>query len=320
MTTASPDLFETLLAAPVEDIDLPLTGHPPLPWSPFALNTHRLVGSDFLTRWNQRVWAQRRVIDAVNRTGDFRALPYGPRSAAPADYPRETERYLERLDTANRTAIERPDILIFRRSAAAEVDQLVRDAGGAPELPFRDESEDRMRRLMSLAVVAVACQHSPRLARKMPAYGEPPRPLKRLEGRKGLPKGAVLPTIILKHEDLDRLLDWETDARLPIHIWHLFHDLAFGISLREASRLISTGNIEPTQQTFQAPGGSTNRKPIYKIYHHYAYAAGEIVEEPQLVADAITDKNGHILPFVRFEGSRLDLDPSVIELLEGLAE
>lgn len=320
MTTASPDLFETFLAAPVEDIELPLTGHPPLPWSPFALNTHRLVGSEFLTKWSQRVWAQRCVIEAVNRTGDFRALPYGPRSVTPADDPRETEHYFGRLEAENRLDIKRPDILIFREYDIAEAERLVQDAGGAPELPSHDETQALMRHLLSLAVVAVECAHSPWLARKMPAFGEPLRLMKRLGGGKGLPKNAVVPSVTLGREHLDDFLAWEANASLPVHLWQLFHDLAFGISLRKASDLIATGLIEPTPQTFQSPGGATDRRTIYQIYYHHAYVAGEIAEEPRLAPHTITDEKGHILPYVRFEDGRLDLDPGVLDTLEGLAE
>ena len=94
-----------------------------------------------------------------------------------------------------------------------------------------------------------------------------------------------MPTMVSNGEDQD--------------LGRRFHDPApFGIDPRRASHPISTGVSETTGQTCRTSGD-------------HAYGAGEVVEEPRLVADTITDRNGHILPFVRFEGGRLDLDPGV---------
>ena len=101
-------------------------------------------------------------------------------------------------------------------------------------------------------------------------------------------------------------------------MWHVFYDQAFGISLNEAERLINDGHIEPTIQTFQAPGGATTKKAIYKIYYHYGYPLGDAVEEPSLVSAYVEDKNGHILPYVKFDGGKLELRKEAIEVLDSL--
>jgi hypothetical protein len=139
--------------------------------------------------------------------------------------------------------------------------------------------------------------------------------MKRLGGRPVLPRNAVLPTVIIKEEDRVPLKTWQDRHRVPIHVWHVFFDLAFGLSLDEAERLISEGLIEPTRQTFQAPGGATTRKVIYKYPYLYAYELAEATEEPGLVGKYIEDKNGHILPFVHFQGGRFRLLPPAIDLL-----
>jgi hypothetical protein len=79
---------------------------------------------------------------------------------------------------------------------------------------------------------------------------------------------------------------------------------------------VNSGKIQPTQQVFQAPGGATTKKIIYKYYYHYAYPLANATEPPNLVADHIEDKNGHILPYVKFEGGRLTLAPEVLEVLD----
>jgi len=50
-----------------------------------------------------------------------------------------------------------------------------------------------------------------------------------------------------------------------------------------------------------------------------AYPLGEGVEEPNLVAASITDKNGHILPYVKFQGGKLALLPEALDVLHRLA-
>jgi hypothetical protein len=150
----------------------------------------------------------------------------------------------------------------------------------------------------------------------MPQYGTALRPQKRLRGKPGLRKNAVLPTVIIKNEDLGPLADWETKNQLTIHVWHVFYDLAFGLSLDRAKQLINDGLIEPTIQTFQAPSGATTRKALYKFYYQYAYALGEAITEPTLIADSIVDRNGHILPYVKFDGGSLRVTDEAIGVLD----
>lgn len=186
-------------------------------------------------------------------------------------------------------------------------------------MPFIPEEDARIQRILEHALIAVECENSLWRAKQMPDYNTPLKPQRRLDGRLGLKKNAVLPTIIIKEEDRSPLRKWQEKRNISIHIWHAFFDEAFGISLEKAENLISQGDIQPTKQVFQAPGGATTEKIIYKIYYRYAYPLAATIEEPQLVADSITDKNGHILPYVRFVGGRSQLSKdafSVLELLE----
>jgi hypothetical protein len=96
--------------------------------------------------------------------------------------------------------------------------------------------------------------------------------------------------------------------------------LAFGIAFDEAERLIAEGLIAPREQVFQAPGGQTTIKVTYNIYYHYAYELGEAHEQPALVAAHIIDKNGHVLPYVKFEGGGLTLSKQAIEVLNRLED
>jgi hypothetical protein len=313
------DLFEETLSASMEEIEFELRGQELLAWGAFLLNPRRLRGSDFLMRWSQGVWSEHRLIEAANETRKYIALPYGPSGTAPHGV-REFEMYFARLDQAGLSELKRPDLLIFRKEDEEYVNNIIHTIGGIEELPFtREESED-LTNLLLKAVVAIECENSLWKARMMPDFGIALTPQKRLCGKLGAKSTAVLPTIIVKEEDRAPLVEWQAKRNIKIHIWHAFYDLSYGIALNKVEQLVSSGHILPTQQTFQAPGGATTKKKIYKIWYQYGYLVGETREAPTLVAASIVDKNGHILPYVKFEGGRLTLSPDALRELDELAE
>lgn len=150
----------------------------------------------------------------------------------------------------------------------------------------------------------------------MPDYGSTLTPQKRLNGKAGLKKTAVAPTVIIKEEDREPLRKWQTASNVPLHVWHAFYDQAYGITFDRIEHLINEGEIEATVQVFQAPNGATSNKTIYKVYYHHAYLLGEATEEPTLQPAHIIDKNGHILPYVTFEGGNLTILPQAIAVLD----
>ena len=312
-------LFEMILSIPAEEFDYSLRGYGLIPWADFLLNPRRLRGSDFLMRWSQGKWSEERLTQAVETTGSYIARPYGPSGVAPDGDVRQFELYFERLERAGLGRLKRPDLLVFKRSDAETVDNAIRQLGGAQELPFTPESERTVKALLEKAVIAVECENSLWIAAKMPDYNATLKSQKRLKGQLGLKKSAVLPTVILKEEDRKPLLGWQRQHGIPIHIWHVFYDRAYGIALLDVERLIRGRRIEATKQIFQAPGGATTTKLIYKIYHHYAYQLAETEEEPKLLAAHLTDKNGHILPYVRFEGGNLLLTSEAKRVLSQVA-
>lgn len=308
--------FERELSVSTEDIELELKGIREIGWADFWLNPRKLRGSDFLMRWSQGVWSEKRLIDATNKTNQFYAIPYGPSGTAPTDDVRAFELYFERLEAAGLGNIKRPDLLVFKTIDKPYVDKFLKEIGGEEELPFI--IEDSLKELISKAIIAVECENSLWVAEKMPAFNNPLKAQKRLGGKLGLSKSAVLPTVIIKEEDRIPLKGWQELNKIPIHVWHVFFDRAFGLAFDEAERLVHEGLIEPTIQTFQAPGGATTKKAIYKYYYHYAYPLGIANERPNLIPAYIEDKNGHILPYVKFEGGSLEITPDAINLLKQL--
>jgi len=312
--------FELTLSVSVEYLDGVLERPEPLPWLDFCLNPRRLRGSDFLMRWSQGVWSEKRLIEAVNQTKEFFAIPYGPSGTAPTGSVREFELYFERLEAAGLGQIKRPDLLIFRAGDKTALEQDIAAVGGLSELPFIVEDDKRMTSILKRALIAVECENSLWRAKKMPDFNTPLRAQKRLNGNPGLRKLAVLPTIIIKEEDREPLRQWQKKRLVPIHVWHVFFDQAYGLSFDRAEELVAQNLIEPSVQVFQAPGGATTRKTIFKHYYHYGYPLGTSIEEPRLLPACVEDKNGHILPYVTFDGGRLQLADTALQLLRGIAD
>jgi hypothetical protein len=311
-------IFDKILSITLENIEFEFRGIKKIEWSNFLLNPRRLRGSDFLMRWSQGVWSEKRLIDATNKTNLFFAIAYGPSGTAPKNDVREFELYFERLEAAGLGKIKRPDLLVFKKYDKLFVDNYLEEIGGESELPFI--KEEKLQGLISKALIAVECENSLWVAEKMPNFNTPLKPQKRLAGQLGLSKTAVLPTVIIKEEDRIPLSKWQKEYKIPIHIWHVFFDRAYGISFDDAQRLVDDGLILPTEQVFQAPGGATTKKTIYKFYYHYAYQLGIASERPKLIPAYIEDKNGHILPYVKFEGGSIDITNDAINLLKKLNE
>ncbi|MFN3409810.1 MAG: AccI family restriction endonuclease [Limisphaerales bacterium] len=312
--------FEAWLSVCDEQLDGVLASSPPLSWLEFWLNPRRLRGSDFLMRWSQGVWSEKRLIEAVNHTKEFVAIPYGPSGTAPTGSVREFELYFERLEAAGLGKIKRPDLLVFRASDEPAVGEAIAKAGGLAELPFIAEDDRQLGEILKHALVAVECENSLWRARKMPDFASPLRPQRRLGGNPGLKKSAVLPTIIIKEEDREPLRQWQAKRNVPVHIWHVFFDLAYGLAFDRAEELVAQELTEPTVQTFQAPGGATTKKTIFKHYYHYGYPLGSSAEEPRLLPAFVEDKNGHILPYVTFDGGRLQLSGEALQVLRALSD
>ncbi|MFH0791078.1 MAG: AccI family restriction endonuclease [Candidatus Omnitrophota bacterium] len=210
--------FEEALNVPMEEIEFELRGFEKPPWLDYFLNPRRLRGSDFLMRWSQGVWSEKRIIQAVNETDEYFAVPYGPSGTAPTDDVRAYELYFERLDQAGLGKVKRPDLLIYDKKDQKPVNEMINNLGGIEELPFI--KEEQLDTLVEKAIIAVECENSLWIAEKMPDFNTPLTPQKRLNGKQGLKKNAVLPTVIIKEEDREPLVIWQDRNRIKIHIWH----------------------------------------------------------------------------------------------------
>lgn len=163
--------FDEALLVATEDIEFEFRAGGPVPWSDFWLNPRRLRGSDFLMRWSQGRWSEDRLIQAVNDTDLYFAIPYGPSGTAPDDDPRTFELYFERLEHAGLGHVKRPDLLVFPARDKEPVESAIQALGGVQELPFTPEDAPAVSGILAKAVVAVECENSLWKSKQMPDFG-----------------------------------------------------------------------------------------------------------------------------------------------------
>ncbi len=197
--------FEKTLSVCVETIEFEFKNKAFTEWSDFLLNPRRLRGSDFLMRWSQGVWSEKRITQTVNQHSEFFIIPYGPSGTAPNHDIRAVELYFECLETAGLGEVKRPDLLVFKKEDERLVIRAVENLGGISELPFTQETDANMQDILSKALVGIECENSLWQGKLMPDYKVELKPQKRLGGKLGLRKNAVLPTIIIKEEDREPL-------------------------------------------------------------------------------------------------------------------
>lgn len=311
--------LDEALSVPAEETEILLHGFEPVPSSEFCLNARRICGSDFLMRWSLGAWCRNRLLVAVEETGGYFAVPYGPRCIVRDEDVRQFASHLDKLDHSGLADERRPDLLIFPSRDRDRVERALNRLGAPELLPFAPETHATMRLLLSRAVLAADCESSLLITGNMPGHEESLKLAKKTGGKAGRLSSAFSPTVTLKENDRSRLRRWQDQHDVPVHLWHVFFDAAFGLSLADAQRLIQSELIEPTLQLFQAPSGTTSKELIYEFCRQYVYPLVRSMETPELRANYIEDDNGHILPFVKFHGGSLSLAQEAVSILSEAA-
>lgn len=296
---------------------------PSIPRAPRAA-VRKIRGADFWARYQQGVWSEHLLLGATNALEGFFAIPYGCSGAALGQSREEVEAYFATLAPAEMDTIKRPDLLVFAAESRSAVDAIVARLGGLAVLPCLPEQAPDMMELLSHAVAGVECENSMWEVEAMIGYAQRiplgPRARGRHAARRVCPRAIpaayenALPNIITKHEDMGRLEAWESRHQVPIHVWHAFYDLAFGISLRKIRDLLRVGWVAPSAQIY---GKKT--KIIYRTPYQFGYTLARSVEKPEVVS-GILREGAKLVPYAHFSGGRLELADGVLPLLRDLAQ
>jgi len=270
-------------------------------------------GIDFLMRFQQGRWSEDRIIDGINNTSDYRAVPYGISRVYVESGQETKEQYWKKYSSIESYG-KRPDIVVFRRDV---YDLIKSKLSEDPTLM----TEDEWAPILKQSLCAIEAENSLWRASKMPD-----KDLKLPLPRKS---NIIAPNIWVKEEDVDRLLSWQQVYNKPIYVVQVFYDLAYAAKLEtilqkvrkikeqksevlrdiEMKRL---GLIIDTQKYVDSRTGVSQAKEVYRLHPAAAILFGYISGEPSLEAKVLESKSGKIIPYVHFSGGTLILTKDIL--------
>ncbi len=282
----------------------------------YLVNPRRLRGSDFLMRWAQGRWSEEIVIRTLNETEQFGVIPYGPSTVAPED-PKELEAFFERMDAIGQEG-KRPDLLLYDRNtydwARGALERRLGSAQMTAERPSSQFPE-----IIARARAALEVENSLWVTEKMPGFGKPFSRYVRGRNQGRLKPAGIIPTVIVKEEDIPRLQQWQEDFGVPIYIVHIFYDRGYFIAFSDVLDLLAQGDVGMEEQRFTNPDGTAaTKKKIVKVPYILCKDFGTVSGQ-ELLARTFVDKNGKVMTYVTFSGGSIDLSPEVFEVWEGRA-
>ncbi len=233
-------------------------------------------GSDFEARWNEGVWAERRIIEALNREPDLHAVPFGISDGTA---------FWSSADMAARDLPDqslhgkRPDVLVFRTALLSPEERAMVDQLGL----MPDETAEAFARK---AIMAIESEFSPY------AYQH------RLEQyEKGL-------SFTIKDEDLAPLRQWQEQHEVPLYIAQIFLDSSYCLPFQTLLDGVAGGTIKPKLE-------KAYNKVVYYPPMSAGLLFGSFVEPPTIEARVILDKYGKYTAFRSVEGGLLELTPEM---------
>jgi len=304
------DSFDLYLQLPAEELVWEISES--VRFSPedlrYLINPRRLRGSDFLMRWSQGRWSEETVIRALNATSEFGVIPYRPSTVAPDD-PQELERFFETMDVVAQEG-KRPDLLLYDRLTFDGVRQEIDHRWGDIKKVAQTPSPE-LGAIISKARAALEIENSLWVTSKMPGFGKPFTRYTRGKNKGRLKPPGIIPTIIVKGEDIPRLEEWEGRFGIPIYIVHIFYDRGYFIKFSQVTHLLSSGELGFETQKFTNPDGTASSpKQIVKVPYILCQEFGT-VSNPTLSPRTFVDKNGKVMTYVTFSGGSIELSQYV---------
>ncbi len=226
---------------------------------------------DFLINWFQGVWAEDKVIEAINQPGSqWFAFRYGPSRGDINDYD-SLKAYLRELDEAMSRYGKRPDVLVFHRE---DVEQGHIDAS----LDLQELENSELKLVIERAIAALEVRSSLWSVSEAEARG------KEL-------------SFTLKEEDIEPVRLWTSTHDKPVFYVQVFYDAVYGIPFQ---RLVEEA-IQKKAKKFAKTGKLTYTVPLSKGIRF------AIIKEKPNVEPRIWYYKGKIISYSVFVGGKFEL-------------
>jgi hypothetical protein len=308
------DNFNIYLQLPESELTWQIPATPRLSLSldevNYLVNPQRIRGSDFLMRWSQGRWSEEIVIQTLNKTSHFGVVPYGPSTIAPED-PEELEWFFEKMNAINQEG-KRPDLLLYDKADYSLVESELKNRLGSIEKAAETLSSE-LKDIISRAQVALEVENSLWVTAKMPGFGKEFTRYKRGKNQGRLKPVGIIPTVIVKQEDIPRLQQWQSEFGVPIYIVHIFYDRGYFIKFSDVLAMLESGELALELQPYTNPSSKASTpKLIVKVPYILCKEFGSVSGQ-SLLPRTFVDKNGKVMTYVTFSGGEIQLSQDVFE-------
>lgn len=183
--------------------------------------------------------------------------------------------------------------------------------GGVEKLAETPSAQ--VRDIVSQARAALEIENSLWVTEKMPGFDKPFSRYTRGKNKGRLKPSGIIPTIIVKQEDIPRLQQWEAEYGIPVYVVHLFYDRGYFVKFGDILGMLDSGEVGAETQKFTNPDGTASTpKQIVKVPYILCKVFGAI-SGPTLAPRTFVDKNGKVMTYVTFSGGDISLASSVFE-------
>ncbi len=161
--------------------------------------TPRFRGENFRGKWSLGFWAEQKIVDSINDSNSFRAVPYGKSGVSSAKDLKEKREYWN-LHKERESFGKRPDLLVFERKVYDNLNGNSKYSSLLDNLP--DSLESEIEEIVEKSLLGIESEASIWQGEKMKHYGRnwfektgKLKPLREI-------KTWTAPTVIVKDEDL----------------------------------------------------------------------------------------------------------------------
>jgi len=267
--------------------------------------TPKFRGDNFKGKWSLGSWAEQKIISAINNSDLLLAIPYVKSGVTSAKSAKEKQDYWI-LHKERESFGKRPDILVFEKSVFESLSENSKYSELLNNLP--DNLESDIQEIIENSLLGIESEASIWQGEKMSHFG------RHWSEKSGRQKKSVselaswtAPTVIVKHEDLEPLINWQSYYKKPIYIVHVFYDLAYMLNFSKLLEYIDQGIVKAENFNY----GKAS-KPIYQTYYGLAEEFGRFTKLAEIVPFVSQSSGGKFEADLYFEGGEIEINQATI--------
>ena len=250
----------------------------------------------FLSTIAQGMWAEEKLMEAINSSPHLRAIKYGQ-----SRYNHELisskeawKEYVTKVYSQMSKFGKRPDILIFRKE----------DVPADTPQDISEKEEEEIKDIVFKSIAGIECRSSSYY------YDE----YVKARGKEGKEL-----SITVKEEDIERLIKWRKTycGSKPLFYLQLFFDKGFFISFDEVLEIINQAKTRKVKH-YRFEVDRKTGKATHFIGMSHAKVCLIAIEHPKVIAKSIKAWDGKVYAIRTPEGGKFKLTEEFVKMLLSL--